>query len=224
MHLTESTAVGTLLRASRYTLARLRARSETRKLILDLKPVHTALKSAQLALADAEDHRIDMRADFDEAAEQGRAAVTELQMAATLAVKRDFSDALYRKLFPGGLTTLKLSGNEGIRTDLPRIIEVIKSLPASHPLAAQLRPLQAAEQGWIKPAHALAAAETAQQVAEGAVVVAKQAWLDAWDGLHGSLRKQFPRQRAMVSSFFPGTRTARKAATGPTPQAQIKAA
>jgi hypothetical protein len=211
---------GVLLRCSRFTIARLRAHGDaTRKLIDVIKPAHDGLKSTQAAFMDADDHRIDMQADFDECDLRAREECTNVQLAAIMVVERDFQSPLYTELFPTGLTGLKQMSGEDLRADLPRMIAVLKSLPPTHPLAPHFKMMQAVEHAWVKPAEMLAAAQTRRALADGALGKAKQAWLDAYDALAGALQLEFPRKRSFVSSFFPASRSKKKSVTPPAPVA-----
>lgn len=198
-----TTSTGKLLRSSRFTLARMRANPNAKKHIVDLEPHHKALKAAQLAGNDADDEVVDADATVFEVDYAAREQLTDLQLNATAFVRRDYEHPLYRALFPKGLGDVKKLQRGELRDDVARVRSVLTDLAAEHALKKHAAPLAKTFKAWEAPLLGLTKANDAMGKADVALKAARSAWFDAYDGLAGSLRKEFPRQRNFVDSFFP---------------------
>jgi len=180
------------------------------KLILMLKPAQEKLKAAQKAWNDADDAVIDAQADYDQAVYLVLTALGRLQLETMVVVGRDFENALFRTLFPQGLTGLKKKKGNELREELMRIISVLRSLAQSHPLVEHLKSLVELEKAWAAPTRMLEEAKVKRAAAESTMRGAREKWMDAYDALAGALRQEFPRNRGFVNAFFPPVRAEKK--------------
>ena len=202
----KTVGTGVLVRSSRYTIGRLRASARAKRLIGPMKAAHDRLKAAQGALNAADDGVIDAQADFDQVRFQAVDALETLSLEATVVVKRDFQDPLYRSLFPKGLTGQKKLTGEALREDLPRVVAALKALPAGHALGKSVKAIGEIEKAWEGPAAVLEEAKVKRATAEAGIKAAREGWFDAYDALAGGLRQEFPREKALVDTFFPVVR------------------
>ncbi len=220
---------GSLLQKSTYTRARLAANSKTKKLVQLLDPSHKTLKKAQAALNEAEDDLLMAEAAVDEIADQIEETIAAVDLDLTAFVKRDYKDPLFKQVFPKGLSALRRLTTAALHQELSRVAGVLKSLPASHPLARHAKTLLALETEWKKPLAAFDEAKGAANLAAGARDQARHDWLNAYDSVFGALRQTFPRRLAFIDGFFrregqskaakkpvvvPAAPTAKMAATG----------
>ena len=137
--------------------------------------------------------------------------LSALQFGALAWVKHDYQDPDYLSIFPAGVPQLQ-GGAARVREEAPRVLHALKALSAGHPLAPFARELAELQRAWERPAQGLKDAELALQAAQRRLRKSKDAWLDAYDALAGSLRAAFPRNRGLVSSFFPQARRREKPA------------
>lgn len=198
----KSTPNGRMVRGSRHTLARMRANPQAKKHLGELEPQHKALKAAQLAWNDADDAVVDADAEVLEVDFLAKEQLTDLQLDLTSYVKRDYADPLYRALLPKGLTDLKRTKRADLRDEVARVVAILGDLAKDHPLFKHGVILGKTFKAWEEPLKTLARAETNRLKADNAILAARNAWLLAYDGLAGTLRKEFPRRKVFVDSFF----------------------
>ena len=206
----DSASPGKRLRASRRTLARLKANPKAKALVPKFKPSHDALKAAQAGFNDADDHRIDVAAVGEEADFSAREGLTDFQLELLGVVRRDYKDPTYFTYLPEGFDAAKNLSGAALRDRLIAIVDLLTKEPKGSKLAAHIPPLNALIAAYKVPLADLATADKALGVADTALTVAKSKWLEAYDSLAGELRALFPRRKAFVDSFFPEGKKAKK--------------
>jgi hypothetical protein len=214
----DTASSGSLLQKSTYTRARLAANAKTKKFVSLLDPAHKTLKKAQATLNDAEDDLLMAEAAVDDTGGQLEDAFSALNLDLTAVVKRDYKDPLFKQVFPKGLASVRRLTTTALHEEVSRIAGILKSLPASHPLAKHAKTLLALEAEWKKPLAAFEEAKGAVNLAVGARDQARHDWLNAYDSVFGALRQTFPRRVAFIDGFFRREnqpKAAKKPAPGP---------
>ncbi len=216
----KTTGPGSLIRGGRLFLSGLASNPKAKKFGTQFRPLQLKLKTAQGRVIEADDEVVDAQGPFNEIHFRASEAVTDLQLDATAAVRRDYRDPLYRALFPDGLTGLKKMTGKAFRGELPRLCGEIKKLGSDHSLRRHLGPLEELDKEWKGPAKALDEAEKGLATAKRHYETARDEWVDGLVSTHGLMTAAFPRRQAFVESFFPAwTQPSRKkgAPQGTTP-------
>ncbi len=217
-------APGTLLKASRTTMSRLRSRNTTKGFANEIQPVHDGLKAAQSKALDTDDHVIDMRGPVFCVHFDSQDLITEVEITAFKEVGKNRKDKRYTALFTMSLTKVKRLTALDFYDWFKDVGDHLAGLPKTR--AEYAKPLADLKTQWQKPLVNLAKAEADDATAQAALDTAKDDWGGSYIALHGTLQNKFPKKAAFVESFFvkfgKKKAAAKKKSNGNTPPATDK--
>ena len=198
----KTTATGNLLDAGSFTLGCLESNALSMVLIAEFEKQQDLLRATNEALNKAKDFTNRKAGPINQVDELARQMLRLLQLDALKFVGKNTKDPFYIALLGKGLSfSTKLKG-EDMNAELGRLAERLKDLPKEHALHGYHAQTVAIRTAYVAPSKVLEDAKTAQAKARTTRDQARLAWLGAYEGVYGGLRKIFPGRKAYVETFF----------------------
>lgn len=200
---------GQIRRHLRFTTRRAGARSETTSLHLNLAAALSALQAGLDAVEAAHDEALDASANIPPADEVVNTLTSDLVARALWELGRDRQHPSFVAAFPTPPSVATKGVSESQRVYLQNAIDVMSGDPLFVGLASTISTLQTA----LDSLSALISVRDEKDRLEG---LARQqlkplahAAVDAFNTAHPTLKLLFPKQKALVNSFFLSERQAK---------------
>lgn len=200
-----------VLSGMRVLRIRLLSRPDTQDLAPHVTALRDTLKARYDAWTEARDARIAATGSLEFADLLEDQAVADLARSAKVVVRGDLEASFYVSLFveaPSKVTAGLATSEQSALVE--HLLDKLHHDPVYGPLGACLAPLQAAHEGVQACGDAREAAKTAELTAWTALQVAETAARDAYNAMEATLLTRFPRQQALVDTFFLARRRGKK--------------